>query len=314
MQIASITASSILTPTGGYLNGARRLAQLTEGIHAVPPDLRDLLPPLDVIRERQETHSLNPLTGCPLGNTLCGRGVCYAARLPNWRAAGHAPHQWGEVVYVKENAPELYAEEYRRLKARRPETPLKIFLSTSTEPYSGWERRHGVTRRLLQRMVDYPPDLLWIQSHTDGVGRDLDLLRQLQVGSCTVVVSISVETDREELPGFPRPATPIRHRVAALGRARAAGIETRAAISPVLPVADVERFATTLGEVADRIILDHYLIGDGTWGRRTIEAGLPARLRAAGLGAWTHLDTFWELCRRFKAILGSDRLYLSIFV
>jgi DNA repair photolyase len=314
MRIASITAASILTKTGGYLNGVRRLAELTEGTHAVPPDLRDLLPPIDVIEERQETHSLNPFVGCLLGNTLCGRGVCYAARLPSWSATRHTPDQWGEAAYVKENAPELYVEDYRRLKARKTKTPLKIFLSTSTEPYSGWERRHGLTRRLLERMVEYPPDLLWVQSHTDGVIRDLDLLQQLTTGGCTVVVSISVETDRETLPGFPGHGTPIHKRMAALRHTRAAGIETRAAVSPILPVADVERFATTLGQVADRIIVDHYLIGDGTWGRRTMEAGLPARLQAAGFEAWTHLDTFWDLCRGLTAILGSDRLYLSIFV
>ncbi len=314
MRIESMKAASILTKTGGYLNGVRRLAELTAGIHAIPPDLRDLLPPLDVIRERQESHSLNPFIGCLLGNTLCGRGVCYAARLPNWSATRHTPDQWGEVTYVKENAPELYVEDYRRLKARKKETALKIFLSTSTEPYSGWERRHGLTRRILERMVEYPPDLLWVQSHTDGVIRDLDLFQQLTTGGCTVVVSISIETDREVLPGFPRHGTPIHTRMAALRQTRGAGVETRAAVSPILPVADVEQFATTLGEVADRIILDHYLIGDGTWGQRTLEAGLPARLRAAGFEAWTHLDTFWDLCRRFKAILGSDRLYLSIFV
>ena len=314
MRIASIKAASILTKTGGYLNAGRRLAELTSGAHAVPPDLRDLPPPLAVIRQRQETHSLNLFIGCPLGNTLCGRGVCYAARLPNWSAAGHAPEQWGEVVYVKENVPERYVEEYRRLKARKRDTSLKIFFSTSTEPYSGWERRHGLTRRILERMVEYPPDLLWIQSHTDGVTRDLDLFQKLKTGGCTVVVSISIETDREELSGFPRHWTPIRNRMAALGQARAAGVETRAAVSPILPVADVGRFATTLGDVAERIILDHYLIGDGTWGRRTTLAGLSERLRATGFEAWTSLDTFWDLCRQFKEILGLDRLYLSIFV
>lgn len=314
MQIESINTKSILTKTGGYLNGVQRLAALTDGAHAVPPDLRDLLPTIDVIQERQETHSLNPFIGCLLGNTLCGRGACYAARLPNWSATGHTPHQWGEAAYVKANAPELYVEDYQRIKTRKRGASLKIFFSTSTEPYSGWERRHGLTRRLLEKMVKYPPDLLWVQSHTDGVIRDLDLLQQLKTGGRTVVVSISVETDREQLAGFPRHWTPIRNRMATLRHIRAAGIETRAAVSPILPVADVERFATTLGEVADRIILDHYLIGDGAWGRRTIEAGLPERLRATGFEAWTHLDTFWHLCRRFKEILGSDRLYLSMFV
>jgi len=65
------------------------------------------------------------------------------------------------------------------------------------------------------------------------------------------------------LPPHP---TPIKKRVEALRTFREAGAPVQAAVSPLLPLADTESFAETLVAVSDRVIIDHYLIGEA---RRT---------------------------------------------
>jgi hypothetical protein len=48
-------------------------------------------------------------------------------------------------------------------------------------------------------------------------------------------------------------------------------------VSPLLPIADPERFFARLAGLADAVVIDHFIGGDGTPdGSRTLRTGLPA--------------------------------------
>src|SRR5438067_2422105 len=99
------------------------------------------------------THTLAPYTGCAFGATTCGT-YCYAQYLPNWTYAGHgAP--WGSAVVVKENAPDLLDAALRSLPPARRQG-LRVFMSSSTDPYQPVERRWCLTRRCLEVFARYP--------------------------------------------------------------------------------------------------------------------------------------------------------------
>jgi hypothetical protein len=83
-------------------------------------------------------------------------------------------------------------------------------------------------------------------------------------------------------------------------------------VSPVLPLADPIGFARRLVGARDRVILDHYLIGDGSKnGLRTKRTGFGELLVAAGYGEWTHLEKLWEIRDVMVGVLGLERVLVS---
>jgi hypothetical protein len=160
-------------------------------------------------------------------------------------------------------------------------------------------------------MIERPPDRIVIQTHTTLIERDLDLIVQLSRRS-RVWVSITVETDMESVPGFPKHASSPKKRISTLKQFRDEGIPTQATVSPLLPILDVKQFARSLNEAVDRVILDHYLLGDGSpGGLRTKRTDFPTVLAANGFEAWNTLDKFWEIVDEFRVVIGEDRVLIS---
>ncbi len=277
IPLPTIDNKTILTATGGFLDGGF-------------------------------THSINLTQGCVFAHSLCGT-YCYAQH-NHWVTKGR---RWG-LYGFKKNVGDLYRREYDAIK--RPARggapkPLRIYMSTSSDPYSPQEARLQHTRALLAEMLERPPDVLVIQTRGPLVARDLSILKQL-AGRCELWVNMTVETDMDRIPGFPAHATPVTKRVAALQTLRRSGVPTVAVVSPMLPVSDPEGFARRLGEAADRVILDHYLLGDGSkHGLRTRRTNFPRLLEAAGFGEWNHLAKFWEVKAVFDRLVGQARVLVS---
>jgi len=271
MDTRTIPCHTILNPTGGFLG---------EGF----------------------THTVNLYRGCALGQTLCGM-YCYA----QWNPYHVQGRTWGRFLDIKEGTAQAYCAQYDRLK--RPKSgdpkPIRIFMSSVTEPYPPQERTLRHTRLLLRTMVERPPDLLVIQSHTPLVVDDLALLQQLQQ-HCEVQVQITVETDKQAWPvPLPKHAYPVPSRIQALRTLRAAGLHTVAAVSPLLPLDDPAQFADDLERACHRVILDHYLLGDGSQeGQRTKHTALPRLLHDTGYGTWTTLEKFREIVEVFRSVFG----------
>lgn len=224
------------------------------------------------------SHSLQPYAGCPFGRSLCGVG-CYVRHFtPLLRG-----RTWGDFLEVRANAAEAYVEHYERERAwaRRARGEMSIFLSSSCEPFPPQEQQYRVTTQVLEAMVQRPPDLLVLQTHSHSVAERLALLLELRRACGRLRVHLSIETDRERIPGLPPPGSPVERRFAAARSLCAAGIPTVVTVSPLLPIAHPDRFFARIAECADACVIDHFIGGDGSKdGSRTERTDLPAAMAA----------------------------------
>ena len=223
------------------------------------------------------SHSLQPYRGCTLGRSLCGVG-CYVQH------NGHLTQgrRWGEFLEVRTNAADSYLEHVDRERrwARRARGAFSIFLSSATEPFLPQEFRYGVTRRVLEAICDQPPDGLILQTHSHRITEYLSLCQQVSQ-QCQLRVHLSIETDRDGLPGLPPHASSVEKRFAAAEQLKAAGVTTVITVSPLLPIDDPEQFFARVARSADAVVLDHFIGGDGTRdGQRTQRTPLVAAMAA----------------------------------
>jgi DNA repair photolyase len=220
------------------------------------------------------SHSLQPYRGCALGNSLCGVG-CYM-RHNEWVTRGEP---WGSFVEVRTNAVDSYRGQYERernwARRTRDDGRFGIFMSSATEPFQPVERTARVTRRLLETMVKRPPDFLIVQTHSHHVAEYLDLYPTLAART-ELRFHVSIESDRDELPGLPRAASPVAKRIEAAAKLKAAGMRVFVTVSPLLPIDDPDAFFARVAQVADGVVIDHFVDGDGSPdGRRTRRTRLP---------------------------------------
>jgi DNA repair photolyase len=132
---------------------------------------------------------------------------------------------------------------------------------------------------LLEAMCDEPPDLLILQTHSHRVADFLPLIQSLSQ-RCKLRVHVSIESDRETLPGLPPPASSVENRLAACATLRAAGIFTVVTVSPLLPIADPPAFFARIAASANAVVLDHFIGGDGSSdGNRTLRTRLPQAMQ-----------------------------------
>jgi hypothetical protein len=113
------------------------------------------------------------------------------------------------------------------------------------------------------------------------------------------------------VPGLPPHATPPAARLEALEAARRAGVRAQAAVSPLLPIVDLDAFAAKLDVAADRVVLDHHALGDGQGGARTRRTPFDRLLVAAGFEAWTRVEKLEEVRAALAARLGAERVLVS---
>ncbi len=217
------------------------------------------------------SHSLQPYRGCALGSSLCGVG-CYVQH-NIYVTKGKA---WGTFVEARLNAPDVYHTQYEREKswARNARGAFGIFISSSTEPFQPMEKTHRITRQVLEKMVDLPPDFLMLQTHSHHVADYLDLYPRLAAAT-DLRVHLSIESDRDELPGLPRSASPVAKRMEAAAKLHQAGIRTIVTVAPLLPIDQPDLFFQGLSQICDGVVIDHFIGGDGsTNGVRTLRTPL----------------------------------------
>lgn len=234
------------------------------------------------------THSLNPYSGCAFSCSYC-----YVREMPIQR---FKEIPWGEWVDIKTNAAENYRDEI--IKLRRRNKPVNLFMSSATDPYQPIERKVNITRGILEEMIEYPPDFLHIQTRSPLISRDIDLLVKLKE-KCTVLVSMTIETDREDVKQIFSPYAPgIKLRLKVLKEIHSAGITTQASISPVLPF--TPEFPIVLKRIVDHIWIDTLSIGDGAMGKRSERLGMPRMFEEHGFSKWYRKDIHVAVEKYFK--------------
>ena len=245
------------------------------------------------------THSLNPYSGCAFSCRYC-----YVREMPIQKFK-EVP--WGEWVDIKTNAAENYRKEIIKLRKKR--NPVNIFMSSATDPYQPLERKVKITRGILEGMIENPPDFLQIQTRGPLITRDIDLLIKLKE-KCDVLVSITIETDREDIKQIFAPLAPgIKLRLKALKEVHDSGITTQASISPVLPF--TPDFPKILDGIIDHIWIDTLSIGDGSMGKRSERLGMPQLFQEHELSQWYQKDIHVKVEKYFNKYFPSDIIRVS---
>ncbi|MCH7622905.1 MAG: hypothetical protein IIB46_02355 [Nitrospinae bacterium] len=134
----------------------------------------------------------------------------------------------------------------------------------------------GVTRSVLEAMLDLPPDVLILQTHSHQITRYRDLLVELHT-RCELRVHVSIEGDRDRLPGLPPPPCSLEDRMEVLKKFADRGIQTVACLSPLYPMKAPDAFFSRLSKIGiSAVVIDHFIQGDGTPdGSRTLKTKLP---------------------------------------
>ncbi|MDX2001213.1 MAG: PA0069 family radical SAM protein [Chitinophagales bacterium] len=169
-------------------------------------------------------YSMNPYQGCEHGCIYC-----YARNTHEYYGYS-AGLDFESRIIVKENAPVLL-EQFLRKKNYQPEP---IMLSGNTDCYQPIERKMGITRKLLEVLLEFKHPVGIITKNYNVV-RDIDLLQELtKLG--LVVVNISITSLNNELHNKmePRTAAPAK-RLKAVKALADAGIPVRIMNAPIIP-------------------------------------------------------------------------------
>lgn len=158
---------------------------------------------------------INPYVGCPHRCIYC-----YAEFM---RRFTHHVEPWGTFLDIKECRRPI---NVKKLAGKR------VILSSVTDAYNPFEREFGLTRTILEQLVQGDVDIS-IVTKSDLVLRDLDLFKQakhLQVAISMNTLDDSFRKDIE--PGAPS----IERRLKALRTLHEEGIHTVLFMSPIFPV------------------------------------------------------------------------------
>ncbi|MDD5765765.1 MAG: radical SAM protein [Candidatus Marinimicrobia bacterium] len=162
-------------------------------------------------------YVINPYVGCQHACVYC-----YACFMKKFSA--HT-EPWGTFVDIKINAPEVLPVKPAKYENK------SIYFSSVTDAYQPLERKYELTRKILEKLVQFQPKIS-IQTKSSLVLRDRDILRQFS--SCEVGFTIMTmdEKLRREIEPF---ASPIAERITALKQIHDEGIPTYIFIGPILP-------------------------------------------------------------------------------
>ncbi|MFP4692227.1 MAG: radical SAM protein [Halothece sp.] len=182
--------------------------------------------------------TLNPYTGCSFG---CD--YCYARF---FAPSLEKQQDWGNWVKVKQNAVDLLRRARRaRSQKRRLEEGDAIYMSSVTDPYQPIEHKVGLTRSLLEELIEVQPRLT-IQTRSPLALRDIDLFQQFQ----HIRINYTIPTDSEEIRERYEPHCPaIEVRLKSAKDLAEAGIPIGISISPMLPIKDAEKFGKQIAEL-----------------------------------------------------------------
>lgn len=195
-------------------------------------------------------YVVNPYTGCEFGCSYC-----YASFMGKY--VGQAVENWGEYVYVKEDAIRIFEKDLQRI-IKKGITP-SIFLSSVTDPYQFAEKKYGITRGILEIIVKKQyQGKIGILTKSPLVLRDIDLLKRIP----QVEVGLTITTTSDAIARHLEVKAPSAgSRLETLKKLHAARIDTYAFIGPLLPhfFVDNESLEILISSIADTGVKSVYI-------------------------------------------------------
>jgi DNA repair photolyase len=186
--------------------------------------VRSILNRCDSKRRLPFTWTINPYRGCEFACKYCY--ARYTHEFLEIRDANEFEHK----IFVKDEAAWLLRRDLK--KVRRGE---EIAIGTATDPYQPAERRHRVTRSLLEEFARHRGFSIGIVSKSDLVLRDIDVLRRVAENN-SIAVHITITTVNAELARLTEPRAPRPDlRLQAVRKLNEAGIAAGVICAPVLP-------------------------------------------------------------------------------
>lgn len=186
------------------------------------------------------SHSINPYRGCEHG---CA--YCYAR--PTHEYLGYnAGIDFETKIVVKRDAARLAREEMMK----KSWTPTMVSISGVTDPYQPLERKLGITRSVLEVMLDFR-NPVGIVTKNALVLRDIDLLARLAEQKCAAVFLSITTLDRDLARRLePRTSSP-ELRLEAVRRLSEAGIPVGVMMAPLIPGLTDEEIPSLLKAAAE---------------------------------------------------------------
>ena len=188
-----------------------------------PLPARSILTKVISHRNLPFSYGINPYRGCEFACRYC-----YARYAHEFLEL--EPEAFEHQIYFKQDAAWLLEQELKRLK---PGT--EIALGSATDPYQPLERRHRITRSLLEVFARSSGLSLGIVTKSTLIARDIDLLTEIasrhKLTVHHTVTTMDVDLARILEPRAPRPDLRIR----TMARLRAAGLRAGILCSPVMP-------------------------------------------------------------------------------
>lgn len=170
-------------------------------------------------------RSINPYRGCEHGCIYC-----YARPTHAWLDLSPGL-DFESRLFARPHLPERLREELAAPGYR----PAPVAIGAITDAYQPIERRHRITRRLLEILLEARHPVLLI-TKSAMIERDLDLLAELSAdGLLEVAVSLTTLMRPLARTLEPRAAAPQR-RLQVIERLSAAGIPVRTMLAPIIPV------------------------------------------------------------------------------
>lgn len=193
-------------------------------------------------------YVINPYVGC---NHACV--YCYACFMKKFTEHNE---EWGSFVDVKINSPELVPSKGTKYKGK------SIFMSSVTDAYLPFEKKYQLSRKIIEKLIQLQPNLC-IQTKSDLVLRDIDLIKQFE--NCEVGVTITTLDDsmRKEI----EPCTSsVEDRIKVLRELKTQGIKTYVFVGPILPyVTDWKRIVETTKDSVDFYMFENLNIAGTIW-------------------------------------------------
>ncbi len=186
-------------------------------------------------------YVINPFVGCPAKCLYC-----YAAYMVGFSKHSKA---WGEFIDIKQTRKRINIFKIKN---------KKVLISTVTDPYNPYEKKHEITRKIMTQLV---PSEAFISVVTKYklVLRDVDLFKKMKHVEIALSISTVDENMRKKLEPF---VSSVEERLETLKILKENGIRTVVFIAPVIPeITDFKKIIELTKDYTDEYWFDCLLSG-----------------------------------------------------